>query len=372
MEDKLGKDLKESKPRLVLTGGGSGGHIFPLLVLAKALREDFEISYIGSFRGPEAYLVPGASVSFLAITSGKLRRYFSFKNFGDFLFFLKGFWQAFFLLKKLQPVLVFAKGGYVSLPVVFAAKLLGLKIFIHESDTMMGLSNRLAAFFAEKIFVGFPKEFYPISLREKMIFSGVPVFEDLQKDLQPAKERDLILISGGLQGALGLNKLVLTILPQLLAQYKVVHQTGEASYDLIKEFAQTLPQSLKKNYLFKKDFLYSELFKYRQQALLAISRAGATTIYEQAKWGLPMVLVPLPNSANNHQLINALYLESLGAALVVREKEDEKDFPEVFFKLLKDKERLEKMRQNSRKFALINAVKIIKEEITKTLYGEKI
>jgi UDP-N-acetylglucosamine--N-acetylmuramyl-(pentapeptide) pyrophosphoryl-undecaprenol N-acetylglucosamine transferase len=373
MQSKTGKDSQPGrlKPKLILTGGGTGGHVLPLLALAKALESQFEIFYIGSLKGPEAYLVPAASISFLAIASGKFRRYFSLENFWDFFSFLRGFWQAFFILKRLKPALVFAKGGYVSLPVVLAARVLGLKIFIHESDAALGLSNRIAALFARKIFVAFPKRFYPSRFSGKMVVSGIPVLEDLKEELRPSKEKNLILISGGLQGALGLNRLVLSVLPELLAKYKVVHQTGEASYSLIAEFAKGLPPSLKKNYLFKKSFLASELLEYRRQALLAISRAGATTLYEQAKWGLPMILVPLPSSANNHQLINALYLESLGAAVVVREERAGDKFPQIVFKLLEDKERLEAMRQNSQKFALINAVEVIKREIAKTLYEEK-
>jgi len=343
--------------KIVLTGGGSGGHIFPLIAIVREFRslylqmrfeqslnvfgekippdqmpkEHLEIYYLGPRDDFSLILLNQEGVKTKEILAGKLRRYFSFKSLLENIFdiFIKtpiGIIQSFFRLFFLAPDLIFSKGGHGSFPVVVAGWLLGVPIFLHESDVDPGLVNWLLAKFAKKIFVSFPKtEKFPPS---KMILVGNPIrTEILQGSIEEAKQnfkvvgdRPVILVLGGSQGAQRINDLILAILPNLVAEFEVFHQAGENNFlKVVAEAKVTIPDNQE---IYYHPFPFFQELEYKQVLALAdlvVGRAGAGTIFELAAAGKPSILIPLPEAAQGHQLKNAYAFAKTGATVVIEE-----------------------------------------------------
>jgi len=302
---------------IAFTGGGTGGHIYPGLAVAVALkaRLDCRLVWIGADGGMDRSLVEAAGIEFRGVPSGKLRRYFSLKNAADVLRVLAGFFASRRILHELRPSLLFSKGGFVSVPPCAAAASLGIPVFTHESDYSPGLATRLNARWAERILVAYPETVaaLPQRAREKAVVTGNPVRADFRKALAEAGRRFLgigpeervLLVLGGSQGARQVNELVWAVLPKLLETYIVVHQTGPGLA------AEAPSASGYKPY----EYLRDELPSILAAAELVVGRSGAGTVWEAATAGKPMVLVPLCGSGTRgDQVENAAYFEKKGAA----------------------------------------------------------
>ncbi len=291
--------------RIVLTGGGTAGHVTPNIALLPRLRElGYEIHYIGSYDGMERKLIEQCNIPYYGIASGKLRRYFDWKNFSDPFKVLKGYGQARRLLRKLKPDVVFSKGGFVSVPVVMAAKRRKIPAIIHESDLTPGLANKLAIPHAWKVCCNFPETLKYLP-KEKAVLTGSPIRRELLSGdksrgftycgLEPGKP--VILVIGGSAGSQFINELVRHILPDLLKTYQVVHLCGKGK----------LEDSLKgtKGYA-QFEYINQELRDIFAMADLVVSRAGANAICELLALHKPNILIPLSAAASRgDQILNA-------------------------------------------------------------------
>ena len=306
---------------IVLTGGGTAGHVTPNIALIARLKEEgYKISYIGSYTGIEKTLIEEQGIPYYGISSGKLRRYFDLKNFTDSFRVLKGFGEARKLLKKLQPDIVFSKGGFVSVPVVVAAGRLKIPTIIHESDMTPGLANKLCIPSAVKVCCNFPetKSHLP---EGKAVVTGTPIRQELLSG-DPQKGRDftgftsdkpVILIIGGSLGAQAVNTAVRNILPQLLPEFQVVHLCGKGKKD---ESLTGLTGYVQYEYIEK------ELADLFAMADIVISRAGANAICELQALKKPNLLIPLSaNASRGDQILNARSFEKQGFSMVLEEEE---------------------------------------------------
>lgn len=369
--------------RLIFTGGGTGGHAFPLVAVARELRklllptEKIEFFYLGPDK-PELGLILLSQEDFeiKTISSGKIRREFSFENLKDILFKIPlGILESLFYLLKFKPALVFSKGGYGSFTVTLAAFLLRIPVFIHESDVVPGLANRISSKWAKKIFVSFQKtEYFP---REKIIFVGNPIRKEiLGGNKQSAKEifnltfeKPIILILGGSQGAQTINDFILGILNEFLRDFELIHQCGINNFKSVKAEAQVVIEKELEKYYHPIDFLSEEKLKHALAAAdLIISRGGSGAIFEIAAVGKPSILIPLRKSAGNHQVKNAYRYYEAGACEII---EEENLKPHFFLERLKylffHREELEEMGKNALKFSQPEAARIIARKILRYL-----
>lgn len=320
--------------KVVLTGGGTLGHVIPALSVAAALRaadKDIRLIYIGSRKENERRCVEEKGITFHSISSGKLRRYFSLENFSDLFRILSGFTQALRILRRERPDVVFSKGGYVSVPVVLAAHVLGIPSVTHESDRTLGLANRINARYCDKVCLGFDTV-----KGDKYVYTGNPVREDILTAEASLQERPLILVLGGSQGAVEINNLVYRNLEALTALGDVFHQAGaKGDFSLVKS-----------NYK-QVEFISEALPSLMKSASLVISRSGANAITELMAAEAVMLLIPLRrNASRGDQLENAAYLEKEGAALVL---ESEEEFLPLAERLLEDEELRSRLRKNCRR-----------------------
>ncbi len=303
--------------KIIMTGGGTAGHVTPNIALLPQLKErGFEVSYIGSYEGIEKTLVQEAGVTYHGISSGKLRRYFDWKNFTDPFRVLKGYNQAKALLKKEKPNVVFSKGGFVSVPVVMAAKKLGIPAVIHESDLTPGLANKLAIPNATKVCCNFPETMKYLP-EGKSILTGSPIRQELlhgsaQKGMEECgltNGKPVLLIIGGSIGSVAINDAIRAILPELLLSFQVLHICGEGN--LSKEHENL-------NGYCQYEYVREELADYFALADIVVSRAGANTICELLALKKPSILIPLPAaSSRGDQILNATSFEKQGFAMKV-------------------------------------------------------
>lgn len=307
--------------RIVLTGGGTAGHVTPNIALFPKLREEgYEIHYIGSHDGIEKKLMEDYQIPYYAISTGKLRRYFDPKNFSDPFRVIKGYSEAKRILKTLQPDVVFSKGGFVSVPVVRAAAALKIPCIIHESDMTPGLANKLCIPVATKVCCNFPETLQNLP-SQKAVLTGSPIREELTKGNKfKAMEichfssgKPIVLVIGGSLGASGVNKLVRDALPQLLEDFQVAHICGK---DKVDNLLLTTPGYKQFEYV-KEDL--KDLFA---MADVVISRAGANAICELLALRKPSLLIPLPaTSSRGDQILNAKSFEAQGFSMVADEDE---------------------------------------------------
>ena len=303
--------------KIILTGGGTAGHVTPNLALLPALREeDFEIHYIGSYNGIERRLIEAASIPYDGISSGKLRRYFDLKNFSDPLRVLKGYFEARKLMKKYKPDIVFSKGGFVAVPVVLAAKHYKVPVIIHESDMTPGLANKICIPAASKVCCNFPETLKYLP-EDKAVLTGSPIREELLHGdrlagLQYAHlsaDRPVILIIGGSLGSVTVNQAVRGILPQLLKTYQVIHICGKGNLDESLIGTEGYVQY---------EYVDKPLRHLFAAADLIISRAGANSICEILALRKPNILIPLSAAASRgDQILNAQSLEKRGLCNVL-------------------------------------------------------
>ena len=306
--------------KIILTGGGTAGHVTPNLALLPSLRkEEFEIHYIGSYNGIERRLIEDAGIPYDGISSGKLRRYFDIKNFSDPLRVLKGYGQAKRLMKQYRPDIVFSKGGFVSVPVVLAAKHYKIPVIIHESDMTPGLANKICIPAAKKVCCNFPETLNYLP-KDKAVLSGSPIREELLtgdrlSGLQYAglsANRPVILVIGGSLGSVTVNHAVRSILPKLLFQFQVIHICGKGNLD-----ESLIGTSGYVQY----EYVDKPLRHLFAAADLIISRAGANSICEILALRKPNILIPLSAAASRgDQILNANSFAKQGFSTVLEEE----------------------------------------------------
>ena len=307
--------------RIVFTGGGTAGHVTPNIALFPVLQEaGYEISYIGSYNGIEKELIEKLGIPYYGISSGKLRRYFDPKNFSDPLKVMKGYFEAVKILKKLSPNIVFSKGGFVTVPVVLAAKARKIPCIIHESDITPGLANRLSIPSATKVCANFPETLNYLP-KEKAVLTGTPIRAELFtgnriKGLDFCKfqaNKPVLLVVGGSTGAAALNEAVHNLLPTLLERFQVVHLCGKGKanpeFNNITGYAQF-------------EYVNEELKDIFAATDLVVSRAGANAICELLALKKPNILIPLSAAASRgDQILNAESFERQGFSYVLKEEE---------------------------------------------------
>ena len=306
--------------KIVLTGGGTAGHVTPNLALIPSLKErGYDIHYIGSYQGIEKKLIEDANIPYSGISSGKLRRYFDLRNFSDPFRVIKGYEEACKLLKELKPDVVFSKGGFVAVPVVMAARHRHIPAIIHESDMTPGLANKLCIPSAQKVCCNFPETLQYLP-EEKAVLTGSPIRAELLKGdrlagLQYAHlsaEKPVILVIGGSLGSVTVNQAVRTLLPRLLPHFQVVHICGK---DHLDESLIGTSGYVQFEYV---DAPLKHLFAI---ADLVISRAGANSICEILALRKPNILVPLSAAASRgDQILNASSFAKQGFSTMLEEE----------------------------------------------------
>ncbi len=351
--------------RLIVTGGGTGGHLFPGISLAQAMLRaypDAEVLFIGTERKVDKRALSDVGFETTTIKSQGIKG----KKFFTILKALfqqpLALWEAGKIIRKFKPDLVFGVGGYVTGPVILAARLLGVTTCIHEQNSIPGLANKLLGYIADKIFVSLPgsEKYFPT---DKTILSGNPVRDNIIKASREAKpkssqEPSTLLILGGSQGARRLNSLMLEAAENCLAGLSpppfIIHQTGGHDEDHVRRKYREL--GLKA----RVQAFYTDMAEIYPQADLIISRAGATTLAELTVFHKPVIIIPFPYAADNHQEINGRYLVEAGAGLMFRQTDltGEKLGLEIK-RILADKKLLAEMAENSGKVAKPEATETI-------------
>lgn len=370
------------KIRILITGSGSGGHVFPLVAVARQIQQiavksnlDLDLRYYGPKDIYTSYITK-EGIEARAITSSKLRRYFSLKNVVDFPKFIFSIFQSLFKIYWFMPDIAFSKGGPGALPVLTACRFYNIPIIIHDSDAIPGLTNTVSGKFARQIELGFTsaKKFFPASKTMRVV--GNPIRESLLNfvSLDPvgAKERlkldpklPLILILGGSLGSVRVNNFTLAYLEKLLNKYQIVHQVGTANLANVKKtftaISRQMDSKIKKRY-HPYAFLEKNYGEILAASDLVISRSGSGAIFELAAFGKPAILIPLPESARNHQRMNAIEYSKTGAAEVLEENNlSEAVALGMIDKLIKDSN--SQMHQAALKFAKPKAAAVIAADI---------
>ncbi len=366
--------------KIFLTGGGTGGHFYPIIAVADSLSfiaEQEKIAKLdivfASESSYDANLLKEMGIRFKQVSGGKIRRYFSFLNFLDifktFYGTLKALWAIYFDF----PDVIFSKGGYSSFPIVFAARFFGIPIVIHESDAAPGKVNAWSGKFARRIAISFPEtaKYFPAG---KAVLTGNPIRRELffpaktgaKEFLKLEDNVPIILVIGGSQGAQKINDNILDVTPNLIERYQIIHQCGKNNFEEVRGRASILldKSSYRSRYHF---FSYLDISALRMAygaADIVISRAGSGSIFEIAASGLPSILIPITNSAQDHQRINAYAYASTGAADII----EEKNLTPVILRgeidrLLGNKEKLQKMSVATKDFAKSDAAEKIAREI---------
>lgn len=325
---------------IIFTGGGSGGHVVPALTLINSLdKTQYNIHYIGGRDSIEKELTANLGIAYHGIYNGKLRRYFSWDNFTDLIKIKIGIWQALFIMLRFRAsdTLLFSTGGFVSIPAVIAAWLTGKKIFIHEQTSRVGLANKIASYFATKIFVSFEdsKKFFPAN---KTFVSGYPLRDAcFTKEINNVVlegiclneiKKPILFITGGGNGAALLNELIKKNLATLTQKFFIIHQVGKS---FIKEYG-----SLQNESYLTLPFLGEEMIDIYKLARIVISRAGAGTVCELIALAKPTLFVPLKIAQKNEQFHNAMEAKRRIRAQVLTEDElPLRNFVDVIDELLK-------------------------------------
>lgn len=307
--------------KIVLTGGGTAGHVTPNLALLPSLKErGYEIHYIGSYNGIEKKLIEGAGIAYDGISSGKLRRYFDLKNFSDPFRVIKGYAEALKLMKKYRPDVVFSKGGFVAVPVVLAAKHYKIPTIIHESDMTPGLANKICIPSATHVCCNFPETLKYLP-EDKAVLTGSPIRKELLEGdrltgLQYtglSASKPVLLVIGGSLGSVIVNQTVRAALPKLLEKYQIIHICGKGN----------LEESLigRSGYV-QYEYVDAPLRHLFAAADIILSRAGANSICEILALRKPNVLVPLSAAASRgDQILNARSFEKQGFSTVLEEEQ---------------------------------------------------
>ncbi len=365
--------------KIVLTGGGTGGHFYPLIAIAEELQKearenkllDAKLYYMAPTPYHEARLFDN-DITFVKVPAGKKRLYSSVLNFFDFFRMGCGILIALWKMFSIFPDVVFAKGGYVSYPALFAARFFGIPVIIHESDSVPGRVNLWAGKFAKKIALSYPSaaDYFP---KEKTAYTGNPVRRELMtvqrggghEFLKLEENVPVILILGGSLGSELINDIIIDVLPRLIPKYQIIHQTGKANYSEILNTAKVI---LKDNEFEHRYHPFDYLNDLAMQmsagvADLIISRAGST-IFEIAVWGIPAILIPITDSNGDHQRKNAYAYSRSGASVIIEEGNLNANilFEEIR-RLMENPAERERMKVAAKAFARIDAAEVVAREI---------
>lgn len=353
--------------KIVMTGGGSAGHVTPNLALVPELiKQGFEIEYIGSKDGIEKDIIKNAGLPYHEISSGKLRRYFDLKNFSDPFKVVKGIYEAMRILSKVKPDVVFSKGGFVTVPVVIAAYLKKIPVVSHESDMTPGLANKLAAPFSDKLCVTFSESLKYVK-DNKAVLTGTPIREEIFNGSKVKgkllcgfnNNKPVLLIIGGSLGARVINDTIRCSLKKILNNFNVIHICGKGNLD--------------KNYMgidgyVQFEYISDELPHIMSYADFVISRAGANSIFELLALKKPNILIPLSKKASRgDQVLNANSFKNSGYSYVIQEEELNSD---SLFKglddIVKNKERyIDAMKKGAKDSGNEKIIEVIKNTIKK-------
>lgn len=349
--------------RIILTGGGTAGHVTPNIALLPRLKElGYDIQYIGSYTGIEKELIEPFGIPYHGISSGKLRRYFSVQNFTDPFRVLKGFREAHKLIRQLKPDVIFSKGGFVSVPVVLAGKRCKVPVIIHESDMTPGLANKIAIPSAAKVCCNFPETLK--SLPEgKAVLTGSPIRQELLSGNKIAamdmchftSDKPVILVIGGSLGAVAVNNAVREALPELLKDFQIIHLCGKGKMDESLKDVEGYCQF---------EYIKNELRNLFALADIVISRAGANAICELLALHKPNLLIPLSaNASRGDQILNARSFERQGFSMVLEEEEiTETKLLDTIHQLYTDRQKYtEAMAGNGRVDSISKITELIEE-----------
>lgn len=365
--------------RILITGGGTGGHIYPALAIANRLREEnHEILFVGAEEAPDREIIAREGFEFRSIQVLPLKRRFSFSIFKFGIKFVMGFFQSFPVLFNFKPHLVVGTGGYSSAPVALASYFSGIPILIHEQNLYPGLTNRFLSRFAQEIDITFPesREYFK---KRKVEVTGNPIREGILnldreralKNLKLCPRRFNLLVFGGSQGARAINYSLAQIFKKGLLEgqdLQIILLTGFLDFEYLIQASKGIRVPL-----FVRPFLHNMAEAYGA-ADLVVSRAGATTLAELAACGLPAILIPYPHATNRHQEYNARFLAREGAAMVILEKDlSPERLADSILRLMRDSEGLEKMREKSKRLGRPQATDKVVESIYRlALPAEKV
>ncbi len=365
--------------KVVFTGGGTGGHFYPIIAIVERLNEllesekfvDVEIYYLSDNPYDERILFENG-VKFKQLTAGKLRRYFSFLNVIDLFKTIFGVIRAIGALYVLYPDVVVGKGGYASFPTLIAARILRIPVIIHESDSVPGRANIIASKFARRVAVSYPEaaEFFP---KEKTAFTGnpirrevaIPMREGAHDILKLDSTVPVILILGGSQGATIINDAIMQAAPRLAEKYQIIHQVGVKNLDAMQKMAEVVMGKSQYRDRYKMYGYLNEITLRSSAGIadLVISRAGST-IFEIAAWGIPSIIIPITDSNGDHQRKNAYAYARAGGCIVIEEANLTTNLiTSEIERLMGDTLLREKMSANAKSFAKTDAAEKIAQEI---------
>ncbi|HEY4501246.1 MAG TPA: UDP-N-acetylglucosamine--N-acetylmuramyl-(pentapeptide) pyrophosphoryl-undecaprenol N-acetylglucosamine transferase [Candidatus Paceibacterota bacterium] len=368
---------------IVFTGGGTGGHFYPIIAIAEAMRDlvhekrliEPKLYYLAPTQFDEKALFDNG-ISYIYTPAGKVRRYSSIRNFTDSFITLLGTVSALFTLFRLYPDVVMSKGGYGSVPTVIAARLLRIPVIIHESDAKPGRANLLAASWATKIAISFESaaKFFPEKVQNKIARTGIPIRKALMRvEAEGARQYlkleqgiPTVLILGGSQGAANINEIVLLALPDLVSLANIIHQTGQANFKSVQDIASVaLMKNPNASHYHSVGYL-DEVSMQRSASVadIVVSRAGANSIAEIGLWKKPAILIPIPESVSHDQRTNAYAYARTGAAIVL---EEENLTPHLIVseikRLIGDPELMKRMSASSKGFTDPDASRILASEV---------
>lgn len=365
--------------KILFTGGATGGHFYPIIAVADEVNRiaqeqkllKIDLYYMASKPYDERALFE-RDIIFKQVPAGKIRAYFSFLNFFDLFKTAIGILKATLFLYSIFPDVIFGKGGFDSFPALFAARIFGIPVIIHESDSIPGKVNRWAAKFARRIAISFPDaaEYFPA---EKLAYTGNPVRRDLfhlQREgahefLNLEKDVPVIFFLGGSQGARVINEHVLDALPQLVEKYQVIHQTGKSNEKEVKDLASVI---LEKNPLAGRykpfGYLNDLALKMSAGAADIIVSRGGSTIFEIALWGVPSIIIPIDEEVSHDQRSNAYAYARSGAAVVIEEKNlSTTVLVSEINRILSNQKERERMQAGAKAFTKPDAATVIAQEL---------
>lgn len=365
--------------KIIFTGGGTGGHFYPIIAINEAIQKIAKQKKLITpemyFFGPSPYnqgILYDHNIKYKKVTAGKVRRYFSFLNFFDLFKTGWGVIGALMDVFDIYPDVVFSKGGYGSFPTVLAARILRIPVFVHESDSAPGRVNKWAGKFAKRVAVSY-KEAASYFKEEKVAYTGQPVLEERLEPLTHGASEffgfdntiPTVFIMGGSQGAEIINNAILDILPELVKNFQIIHQTGPANIEMMKQSAAAiLLESVNKNRY--KPLAYLNSLEMRMAAGVAavvISRAGST-IFEIASWGKPSIVIPINETVSHDQVKNAFAYARAGACSVIKEENLKSHILLLEIeRIIENKEVNEKMKEGAKNFFKPGAAEAIAREI---------
>ena len=360
--------------KVIISGGGTGGHIYPGISLAYEIKDrdlKNDILFVGTERGMESKLVPREGFKIIKIKARGIQRKICFENLAALVIFLVSLFQSYKIIKQYKPDIVIGTGGYVSGSVVLMAAILGIPNFVHEQNVIPGITNKFLSRITRATFLSFNQSKKYFSNKVKLIFTGNPI---RFKNIKPGTDREYkkfnldsskktILVLGGSKGAAAINRAVLggidLIKEVIKNDWQILLISGQDDYDNMMEIVG------EDHKIFSVEPYLHDIEKAYSLADLVICRAGATTLAEIGAYGLPAILIPYPYATNDHQGINAKIFEIEGAAILILEKNlSGEKLAQVLLDLLKNKDKLEMMAKNSRELSNVNSAKKIMDYIS--------